>query len=311
MVKALVIGATGKQGGGTARALLKAGHQVHAFTRNPDGEAAQALKAEGAVLFKGHTDDVDSIKAAAAGTSAVFWVSMPSFTDWDEEVRGTRNVIDAARQAGSVQHLIYSTTATTDRVRQLPLWDHSPLMKRYWENKIAGEEAVRAAGFAHYTLLRPVEFMPNFLQPLASFQYRDMLKTGVWRSAFPADFAIRYIDPEDIGRVAAAAIVDPERFSGQAVEVAGDMLPVGDSIKLLAAAAGKNLRIETLSWDEALKLSEENPVLIGQLLRMQNAAIDQYSTRPLEDFGLGSFKKLKDYFEDHKAQVVETYKEVE
>ena len=35
MVKALIIGATGQQGGAAARALLEAGHEVHALTRDP------------------------------------------------------------------------------------------------------------------------------------------------------------------------------------------------------------------------------------------------------------------------------------
>ncbi|RYP39280.1 hypothetical protein DL767_002289 [Monosporascus sp. MG133] len=69
MVKALIIGATGRQDGATARSLLKAGHEVHALVRTPDSKAAQALKAQGAVLFEGNTDDLDAIKATMAGTA--------------------------------------------------------------------------------------------------------------------------------------------------------------------------------------------------------------------------------------------------
>lgn len=68
MGKTLIIGATGKQAGATARSLLKGGHEVHALVRNPESEPAKALEAQGAVLFKGNTDDIDSIKAAIAGT---------------------------------------------------------------------------------------------------------------------------------------------------------------------------------------------------------------------------------------------------
>jgi uncharacterized protein YbjT (DUF2867 family) len=44
----LVTGATGKQGGRVARALLGKGHTVRALTRKPDSPAAQELKKLGA-----------------------------------------------------------------------------------------------------------------------------------------------------------------------------------------------------------------------------------------------------------------------
>ena len=42
-----VVGATGRQGGATARALLEAGASVRALTRDPNSESAQALAASG------------------------------------------------------------------------------------------------------------------------------------------------------------------------------------------------------------------------------------------------------------------------
>ncbi|KAI1076044.1 hypothetical protein F5B20DRAFT_557298 [Whalleya microplaca] len=73
MVRALVNGATGKQGGCVAHSLLKSGHQVRALLRNPEIDAARELRMHDAVLFKGSTDDIDSIKAAMIGVTAVFW----------------------------------------------------------------------------------------------------------------------------------------------------------------------------------------------------------------------------------------------
>lgn len=67
----LVTGATGYQGGATARALLKAGATVHALVRNPDAPAALALKEGGSILFKGDFDDVGAIRAATAGVVGV------------------------------------------------------------------------------------------------------------------------------------------------------------------------------------------------------------------------------------------------
>lgn len=45
---ALVVGSTGTQGGPVARALLDAGYEVRAATRNPDSPTARALAERGA-----------------------------------------------------------------------------------------------------------------------------------------------------------------------------------------------------------------------------------------------------------------------
>ncbi len=53
----LITGATGQQGGATARALLADGHKVVARTRNPTSKKAQALAALGAEAIPGDVDD--------------------------------------------------------------------------------------------------------------------------------------------------------------------------------------------------------------------------------------------------------------
>jgi uncharacterized protein YbjT (DUF2867 family) len=71
----LVTGATGKQGGATARQLLKAGAKVRALTRKPDGKSAQALQAAGAEVVKGNLNDPASLDAAMKGIDGVFSVT--------------------------------------------------------------------------------------------------------------------------------------------------------------------------------------------------------------------------------------------
>jgi len=68
----LVTGATGQQGGGAARELLKAGAKVHALVRDPLKPAAKELEALGAVLFKGDYADIAAIERASAGVKGVF-----------------------------------------------------------------------------------------------------------------------------------------------------------------------------------------------------------------------------------------------
>ena len=59
-----VCGATGQLGGSVARRMLKEGWQVRAVTRNLDGRAAQALKAQGAkIVTADYYDERSLVKA--------------------------------------------------------------------------------------------------------------------------------------------------------------------------------------------------------------------------------------------------------
>ena len=80
----LVTGATGNQGGATARHLLGAGWQVRALVRDPGSSAAHALAQAGAHLVLGDMADRESLDRAAAGVHGVFSVQgLPGYdADW-------------------------------------------------------------------------------------------------------------------------------------------------------------------------------------------------------------------------------------
>ncbi|WP_443051713.1 NmrA family NAD(P)-binding protein [Streptomyces sp. NBC_00304] len=69
-----VTGATGKQGGATARRLLAAGTPVRALVRDTTAPAALALQAAGAELALGDFDDPSSLPAALEGAAGLFAV---------------------------------------------------------------------------------------------------------------------------------------------------------------------------------------------------------------------------------------------
>jgi uncharacterized protein YbjT (DUF2867 family) len=70
----LVTGATGKQGGATARRLLADGRPVRALVRDPAAPAAAELAAAGAELVCGDFDDLASLPPALDGVGAVFGI---------------------------------------------------------------------------------------------------------------------------------------------------------------------------------------------------------------------------------------------
>ncbi|KAI1777750.1 NAD(P)-binding protein [Hypoxylon cercidicola] len=312
MVKVLVLGATGKQGGATATALLSSSsqHAVRAYVRDVSSEKARALAAAGAELVKGGDWDRDVAsldRALAGGIEAVFFPSTPSFADPEAEVRGATNIVEAAKRAGTVTHVLYSTVGGVPRFRALPGWDSSPFFANYWTSKAKGEELVRTAGFAHYTILRPKEFMSNYaVAEPGNSPLRELARDGVLRTAHPADAPLSFVDVADVGRVAAAAIEAPGTFAGgkptRELDVVAERLTPSELVARLGEVAGKTLRVHTYAPGEAAELAKTNPVVAGQITRKAN---EEHMVP--DDFGLG-FTTFRDYLAKHRDAVVELYK---
>ncbi|MGW7411782.1 NmrA/HSCARG family protein [Streptomyces sp. NPDC054863] len=204
----LVTGATGNQGGGTARALLDDGWEVRALVRDPDSVAARALAKAGAVLTPGNLDDAAAIERAVEGVYGVFSVQPLAVApaELTAEVRRGSTLADAAAAAG-VQHFVYSSVGGAERATGI---DH-------FETKARIERHLAATSLAT-TTLRPTFFMNNLLG------YADM--TGERLMELPVDPGkpMQMIATSDIGRIAAAVLAQPEKYLGAQLEIAGDSL---------------------------------------------------------------------------------------
>src|SRR5919206_3593778 len=73
-----IVGATGAQGGGLARAILddkSSQFAVRALTRDPNSEKAKALADAGAEVVEADIDDVKSLRKAFTGAHGAFCVT--------------------------------------------------------------------------------------------------------------------------------------------------------------------------------------------------------------------------------------------
>ncbi|WP_409495645.1 NmrA/HSCARG family protein [Amycolatopsis sp. cmx-11-12] len=206
----LVLGATGNQGGATARHLLTRGRQVRALVRDATKTEAKELERLGAVLVEGDLDAPDSLREAMTGVDGVFSVQPLA---WEEEtlaaeVRRGRSVADIAAETG-VGHLVYSSVGGAERETGI---DH-------FESKAAIERHIAALGLPA-TVLRPVFFMNNLLHYATPPSGEDRVLE------LPVDPAkpMQMIAADDIGFFAATAFDDREGFLGRELEIAGDEL---------------------------------------------------------------------------------------
>ena len=205
-----VVGATGQQGGATVRALLDAHTPVRALVRRTDSDAARALAELGADLVAADLDDADGLRAAFTGVHGVFAMTTPGYEQrTDVEVRHGRAIADAAAAAG-VPHVVYSSVGGAERHTGIP----------HFDSKREVEQYLVARSLAT-VFVRPVFFMDNFAQFIAPALENGTL---VVRLPLPAGVPLQMITAEDVGAVAAAAVLDPGRVAGGSIEIAGDEL---------------------------------------------------------------------------------------
>ncbi|MDX3852414.1 NmrA/HSCARG family protein [Streptomyces sp. AK02-01A] len=248
----LVTGATGRQGGATARALLAAGVPVRALVRDPASDRAKAVEALGAELVTGDLDDRDSVTRAAEGARAVFSVQMPDMNGraFEGELTQAVNLIEGAR-AADVPQFVHTSVSGAGRHTEAPGWAEGrwAALEPYFTAKAGIQDRVREAGFRHWTLINPGTFMENFL-PSEAFLLPhgvegglvSVLKPGTWLSLVAVD---------DIGRAASAAIAAPERFHGVELELASDYLTMTDIAKILSRALDTELAAPDMTLEEA------------------------------------------------------------
>jgi uncharacterized protein YbjT (DUF2867 family) len=235
----LVTGATGRQGGATARHLLAQGFSVSALTRNPDKAQAHLLARKGAEIIAGNMDDRSSLDKALKGMDGVFGVQ--NFWEHGEEgeIREGRMLIDAAKDAG-IKHFVYTSVASADRDTGLA----------HFESKRLIEEHLKSSGVP-YTILRPVFFMDNF------DANREQILNGVLRMALPADHKLQMIAADDVGAFASLAFTDPDAMLGKTLEIAGAELSPAQAAELFSEALGREVRFEEIPLESLREAAPE------------------------------------------------------
>jgi uncharacterized protein YbjT (DUF2867 family) len=106
--------------------------------------------------------------------------------------------------------VVYSSVGGAERHTAVP----------HFDSKGDVEEYLVARGLST-TFVRPVFFMDNFAR-YATPPIED--GTLVVRLPLPRGIPLQMITVEDIGAVAAAAALDPDRVAGGSIEIAGDEL---------------------------------------------------------------------------------------
>jgi uncharacterized protein YbjT (DUF2867 family) len=246
-----VLGATGAQGGGLARAILRdpaGGFAVRALTRNPASDKARALADLGAEVVEADVDDEQSLERAFRGAFGAFCVTFYwNHMQPKKELAQARAMARAVKAAG-LRHVIWSTLEDTRK--WVPLSDDRmpTLMGEYkvphFDAKGEADEAFRQAGVPT-TFLLAAFYWDNFIHFGAGPKPGP---DGTLALTFPLDDArMAGIAAEDIGKCAYGVFTAGDRYVGRTVGIAGGHLSGAEMAAAMSKALGRAVRYNAVT----------------------------------------------------------------
>jgi uncharacterized protein YbjT (DUF2867 family) len=248
-----VVGATGAQGGGLARAILadpSGAFAVRAITRDTSSAPARALAAAGAEVVAADLADPAAVARAFDGAFGAYCVTFfwNHFSP-DTERAEARALATAAKHAG-LQHVIWSTLEDTRRWVKLDDPRMPTLMGHYkvphFDVKGEADAFFRDSGV-------PTTFL------LTSFYWDNLIHFGMGPKPGPdgklhfalpmGDRKLPGIAAEDIGRCAYGIFKRGAELAGRTVGVAGEHLTGREMAAGLTQALGREVVHQDVPFD--------------------------------------------------------------
>jgi uncharacterized protein YbjT (DUF2867 family) len=230
-----IAGVTGHTGSVAADALLAQGKQVRVIVR--DAARGAAWAARGAEVAVASLDDVPALTAALTGVAGAFVLLPPQASIASPTPLDTNRKLAAA-------------IAAAVRAARLP---HAVLLSSVGAQHEAGTGPIQALHRAEHeltatgaavTAVRAASFQENWGAALGA------LGQGVLPTFIPAGFRYPQVATRDIGRTAAAALVEGGKPGLQVVELSGPRdYTAHDVAAALAALTGKPVAAQDAPLD--------------------------------------------------------------
>lgn len=266
-MKILVTGADGFIGSHLTEALVRSGHDVRAFVLynsfNSWGwlDHAERSVRDDLDVFAGDIRDPHGVKESMKGCDVVLHlaalIAIPySYhspdTYIDTNVKGTLNVLQAARELGGVKVIHTSTSEVYGTARFVPITEEHPLQGQspYSASKI-GADQLAYSFFASFglpvTIVRPFNtygprqsaraVIPTIITQIASGQRR--IKLGAVHPTRDFNFVLDSVAGFILAANSDAGIGEVVNF-GSNYEIS-----IGDTARLIAETMGAEIEIDT------------------------------------------------------------------
>jgi len=241
-----VLGATGAQGGGLVRAILRdtAGEfRARAITRDPNSEKARQLSQLGADVVAANVDDESSLRRAFEGAYGTYCVTF----FWDhfspEREQAQAAAMARAAKAEGLRHVIWSTLEDTRR--WVPLDDdRMPTLQAKYKVPHFDAKGDSDRFFA--------ESGTPFTSLLTSFYWDNFIYFGMGPQKGPdgrlaitfpmGDKRLPGIAAEDIGACAYGIFRAGDAHIGRTVGIVGEHLTGAEMAEKFSRALGEEVR---------------------------------------------------------------------
>lgn len=267
MSKVLVTGADGFIGSHLTEALVRKGYDVRAFVYynsfNSWGwldHSSSEIK-EQIDVFAGDIRDPHGVKEAMKGCDMVFHlaalIAIPySYhspdTYVDTNVKGTLNVVQAARELGVTKVVHTSTSEVYGTAQYVPIDEKHPLhgQSPYSASKIGADQIAMSYYYSFETpvaIIRPFNtygprqsaraVIPTIITQIANGAHR--IKLGATEPT--RDF--NYIKDTVAGFI---AVANSEHSTGEVINIGSNYeISIGDTVRLISELMGRPVEIET------------------------------------------------------------------
>ncbi|MBC8067725.1 MAG: NmrA family NAD(P)-binding protein [Deltaproteobacteria bacterium] len=222
----VITGVSGRTGAVAANTLLDQGQRVRVVVR--EQSKAATFAARGAEVAVADLGDPVGLARAFEGASGAYVLIPPDLATADyraHQQRISRSIVDAASRA-NLPHLVLLSSIAAERERG--------------NGPIAGlhelENMLRALPETHSTFIRAAAFMENYATSLG------MLEQGVLPSFTPAALAYEMIATVDIGKLAAAVLLEGARETS-VIELGGGTYSPDDAAAALSDVLGRPIRV--------------------------------------------------------------------
>jgi len=243
----LITGATGKTGAAAAIALLDQGHHVRALVHRLD-ERAERLANAGAEIVTGDMLNLDAVSRAAKGMDAAYFAYPPA----PGLVEAAATFLQAAEENGVSAIVNMSQLAARRDAADLESRQHW-LIERMLDHFSGTVTHLQPTTFA--------EWLIEFWNP-ATGEYRLPL----------ADTPVASIAAEDIGRVAAAVLTDPQPHAGKVYTLFGpaevDYHQIADVMTRVLGRPVSYVPVSPEEFRSALERRRRDPQLIEHQLNV-------------------------------------------
>jgi uncharacterized protein YbjT (DUF2867 family) len=294
-----VFGATGAQGGGLVRAILRdsqGGFAARAITRDVKSDKARELARMGAEVVAADIDDPASIKKAFDGAYGAYCVTFfwAHFSP-EKEMAEAQAMAIAAKNAG-LKHVIWSTLEDTRK--WCPLSDdsiptlHGKYKVPHFDGKGESDHFFTNLGVPT-TLMLTSFYWDNFIYFGMGPQKGPDGKLGI---TFPmGDKRLPGIAAEDIGKCAYGIFMRGDEFIGKTVAIVGESLTGAQMAAEFSDLMGQEVRYNNISPEVFRSLGFPGADDLGNMFQFKRDFNDYFCGVRQEAFSRSLNPELQDF----------------